>query len=132
MSGIADLLGLPAEPAFRAQLRLNLIKSTLKLIPVEDALQAIANPRRRAILDLVWEQERPASEIAEAVGMSRPATSQHLRVLRDAELVSARIDGNRRLYRARAERLAALRAALDAFWAERLDGLAREAEIEQR
>jgi DNA-binding transcriptional ArsR family regulator len=99
---------------------------------VEDALHAIANPRRRAILDLIWEQERPASEIAEAVGMSRPAASQHLRVLRDAELVTARIDGNRRLYRARAERLAELRAALDEFWAERLDRLAREAEIEQR
>jgi DNA-binding transcriptional ArsR family regulator len=109
-----------------------LIKALLTLRPVEDALHAIANPRRRAILDLVWEQERPASEIAEAVGMSRPAASQHLRVLRDAELVSARIDGNRRLYRARAERLAELRAALDAFWAERLDRLAREAELEQR
>jgi DNA-binding transcriptional ArsR family regulator len=99
---------------------------------MDDALQAIANPRRRAILDFVWEQERPASEVAEAVGMSRPAASQHLRVLRDAELVTARVDGNRRLYRARAEKLAQLRAALDAFWAERLDRLAREAEVEQR
>jgi DNA-binding transcriptional ArsR family regulator len=109
-----------------------LIKGYLKLLAVDRALQAIANPRRRAILDLVWDQERPASEIAEAVGMSRPATSQHLRVLRAAELVTARVDGNRRLYRARAERLAELRAALDAFWAERLDRLAREAEVEQR
>jgi DNA-binding transcriptional ArsR family regulator len=99
---------------------------------MEEALHAIANPRRRAILDLVWEQERPASEIAEAVGMSRPAASQHLRVLRDAELVTARIDGNRRLYRARAERLAELREALDEFWAERLDRLAREVELEER
>jgi DNA-binding transcriptional ArsR family regulator len=99
---------------------------------MEQALQAIASPRRRAILDLVWDGERPASEIAEAVGMSRPATSQHLRVLRDAGLVEARIDGNRRLYRARAEPLAELRALLDAFWAERLGAMAREAEIEQR
>jgi DNA-binding transcriptional ArsR family regulator len=99
---------------------------------VEDALHAIANPRRRAILDLIWEQERPASEIAEAVGMSRPAASQHLRVLRDAELVTARIDGNRRLYLARAERLAELREALDEFWAERLERLAREVELEER
>jgi DNA-binding transcriptional ArsR family regulator len=99
---------------------------------VEEALQAIANPRRRAMLDLIWDEERPAGEIADLVGMSRPATSQHLRVLRSAELVEARIDGNRRLYRARAERLAALRAMLDAFWAERLDRLAREAEVEQR
>jgi DNA-binding transcriptional ArsR family regulator len=104
----------------------------LKLTLVERALQAIANPRRRAMLDLIWDAERPASEIADAIGITRPATSQHLRVLREAELVEARIDGNRRLYRARGERLAALRAMLDAFWAERLDRLGREAEIEQR
>jgi DNA-binding transcriptional ArsR family regulator len=100
--------------------------------PVDEALQAIANPRRRAILELIWDTERAAGEIAEGVGMTRPAASQHLRVLRRAGLVEARVDGNRRLYRARAERLAELRAMLDAFWAERLDRIAREAEIEQR
>jgi DNA-binding transcriptional ArsR family regulator len=99
---------------------------------VEQALQAIANPRRRAMLDLIWEQERPAGEIADELGMNRPATSQHLRVLREADLVEARVDGNRRLYRARGEQLAQLRAMLDSFWAERLDRLAREAEVEDR
>jgi DNA-binding transcriptional ArsR family regulator len=99
---------------------------------VEQALQAIASPRRRVILDLVWDTELPAGEIAAAAGMSKPATSQHLRVLRHAGLVEARIDGNRRLYRTRGDRLAALRDALDEFWAERLDRLAREAEMEQR
>jgi DNA-binding transcriptional ArsR family regulator len=78
------------------------------------------------MLNLVWDRERPAGEIAAAVGMSRPATSQHLKVLRDAGLVQVRVDGNRRLYRARAERLAELRTALDAFWGGRLEVL-REA-----
>jgi DNA-binding transcriptional ArsR family regulator len=99
---------------------------------IDQALQAIASPRRRVILDLVWDTELPAGEIADAAGLSKPATSQHLRVLRDAGLVEARVDGNRRLYRTHADRLAALRDALDEFWAERLDRLAREAEVEQR
>jgi DNA-binding transcriptional ArsR family regulator len=97
---------------------------------VEQALQAIAHPRRRQMLGLVWDRERPAGEIAEAVGMSRPATSQHLRVLRDAGLVEARVDGNRRLYRARADRLAELREALEAFWGGRLEELRASAEAD--
>jgi DNA-binding transcriptional ArsR family regulator len=100
--------------------------------PMDQALQAIAHPSRRAILELVWDAEWPAGEIAAAMGMTGPATSQHLRVLRDAALIEVRVDGSRRLYRARAQRLEQLRAALDSFWAERLAHLAREAEIEQR
>ena len=80
------------------------------------------------MLELVWYRERPAGEIAAAVGMSRPAASQHLKVLRDAGLVQARVDGNRRLYSARAERLAELRAALEGFWGERLEVLRDVAE----
>lgn len=87
---------------------------------MEDALRAIANPRRRAMLELVWDAERSAGEIARSTGLSAPATSQHLRVLRDAGLVSVRVDANRRLYRAERTRVAAVRDELEAFWGERL------------
>jgi DNA-binding transcriptional ArsR family regulator len=87
---------------------------------MEDALRAIANPRRRAMLELVWDGERTAGDIARHSGLSAPAASQHLRVLRDAGLVTVRIDANRRLYRAEPARVAEVRAALEAFWGERL------------
>ena len=87
---------------------------------MEDALRAIANPRRRAMLELVWDGERTAGEIAHRSGLSAPATSQHLKVLREAGLVSVRVDANRRLYRAEPERLAELRGTLEDFWGERL------------
>jgi DNA-binding transcriptional ArsR family regulator len=95
---------------------------------MEQALRAIANPRRRAMLDLVWDRERGASEIAELSGLTRPAASQHLKVLRDAGLVRVRIAGNQRLYRADPVQLDELRAALDAFWGERLGRLRTEVE----
>lgn len=95
---------------------------------MEQALRAIANPRRRAMLDLVWDRERGASEIAELSGLTRPAASQHLKVLRDAGLVRVRVAGNQRLYRADPVHLDELRAALDAFWGERLGRLRTEVE----
>ena len=68
---------------------------------MDAALKALAEPRRRAILRLVWSQELPATEIAgQFPDVSRPAISQHLAVLKDAELVTERRDGTRRLYRA--------------------------------
>jgi DNA-binding transcriptional ArsR family regulator len=95
---------------------------------VERALRAIANPRRRAMLDLVWDRERGASEIAELSGLTKPAASQHLKVLRDAGLVTVRVAGNQRLYRSDQVRLDELRAALDAFWGDRLGRLRAEVE----
>jgi DNA-binding transcriptional ArsR family regulator len=95
---------------------------------MEEALRAIANPRRRAMLELVWDRERTAGEIAESTGLSAPAASQHLRVLRDAGLVSVRADANRRLYRAEPVRVAEVRAALEDFWGERLARLRDEVE----
>jgi DNA-binding transcriptional ArsR family regulator len=83
---------------------------------VDDALRAIANRRRRTILELVWERERTASEIAALSALSKPATSQHLRVLREAGLVRVRASANQRLYRADLAQIAELRRALDAFW----------------
>ena len=95
---------------------------------MEQALRAIANTRRRAMLELAWERERTATEIADLSGLSRPAASQHLRVLRDAGLVRVRADGNRRLYRSDPARMAELRAALEAFWGDRLARMRDEVE----
>jgi DNA-binding transcriptional ArsR family regulator len=99
---------------------------------MEAALRAIAEPRRREILRLVWDAERSAGEIAGHFDVSRPAISQHLRVLKEAELVTERRDGTRRFYRARPDTLQELRRFLEDFWDEGLAGLKREAEAEER
>jgi DNA-binding transcriptional ArsR family regulator len=103
---------------------------------VDAALKALAEPRRRAILRHVWSEELPASAIAERFpDVTRPAISQHLAVLKDAELVTERRDGTRRLYRARPETMAELRAFLDDHWTtglERLRDVAEAAETRTR
>ncbi len=99
---------------------------------MEAALKAIAEPRRRAIMRLVWDAERSAGEIASHFDVTRPAVSQHLTVLKEAGLVSERRNGTKRLYRARPEGLAELRAFLDEFWGDRLEALRREAEREEK
>ena len=100
----------------------------------EDAvLHALAEPRRRAILRLVKDQERPAGEIAAAFpDVTGPAISQHLRVLRQAGLLQERRDGTRRLYRMRNEGLAELRSWLGDFWDDGLARLKEEAEFDER
>jgi len=95
-------------------------------------LKAIAEPRRRAILELVRDEELSAGEIASHFDVTRPAVSQHLTVLKEAGLVRERRNGTRRLYRARPEGLAEIRAFLEAFWTDRLDALKRDAEREER
>src|SRR3954469_22697351 len=97
-------------------------------LPVEDALRAIANPRRRAMLELVWDAERTAGEIAARSGLSAPATSQHLKVRRAAGLAAVRADATRRLSRAEPARLAERRGALEGFWGERLVRLREDLE----
>jgi DNA-binding transcriptional ArsR family regulator len=100
---------------------------------MQDVIEAISEPRRREILRLVRDRELPAGAIAANFGdVSRPAISQHLRVLREAALVTERRDGTRRLYRARPEGLGELRDFLEQFWDERLELLRREAEKEER
>lgn len=96
--------------------------------PMEAALRAIAEPRRRTILRLVGSEELSAGEIASNFDVTRPAISQHLAVLEQAELVTVRRAGTRRLYRARPEGLAELRDFLDEFWADGLDRLKVAAE----
>ena len=95
-------------------------------------LRALAEPRRRDILRLVWSQELPARAIAERFAVTRPAISQHLTVLKAAGLIAERRDGTRRLYSARRERLAEVLEFLESFWDERLAALKQAAEAEAR
>ena len=95
---------------------------------MEVALKAIAEPRRQEILRLVWNQERPAGEIAAHFDVSRPAISKHLRVLSDAGLLEQRRHGTQRLYRARPEPLMEMRRFLESFWDEGLLAIKRAAE----
>ena len=86
----------------------------------------IAEPRRREILDLLRDGELPVGDLVDRLGLSQPAVSKHLRVLRDAGLVDVRADGQRRLYRLRPEPLMELDAWLEPYrreWANRLDAL---------
>ena len=93
------------------------------------ALRAIAEPHRREILRLVRTQELPVVDIARRFPtVSRPAISQHLRVLCEAGLVSQRRSGRNCFYRVREDRIERLRAYLDGFWSERLVALKRAAE----
>ena len=97
---------------------------------MEAVAHAIAAPRRRAILRLVRDGELSAGEIAAHFDVTRPAISQHLRVLKEADLLSERREGTRRLYRARPEGLAELRSFLDDFWD--LAALKATAEAQER
>src|SRR5678816_2250725 len=83
---------------------------------VDAAMRALAEPTRREILRLVRDEEHTAGDIAHAFPVSRPAVSQHLRVLEEADLVTVRRDGTRRWYRARPEGLAELQRWLADMW----------------
>lgn len=96
--------------------------------------EALAEPNRRQILDLLRAGERPAGDLVEALNLSQPGVSKHLRVLREAGLVTVTADGQRRLYRLQPARLAELDAWLAPyrhFWANRLDALVDHLEREQ-
>ena len=97
----------------------------------DEALRALAEPRRRAILRLVAHDELAAGEIAQAFEVTRTAVSQHLTILRNAGLVSERRAGTRRYYRARPEGLAGLREFLEDMWASSLDVARRLAEADR-
>ena len=92
------------------------------------AFEVLAEPSRREILDLLLASERPVGDLVTATALSQPSVSKHLRVLRDAGLVEARTDGQRRIYSLRAEPLRAMADWLDPYrqaWSERLDALER-------
>ncbi|MDG2112294.1 MAG: metalloregulator ArsR/SmtB family transcription factor [Actinomycetota bacterium] len=99
---------------------------------LDRAAHAVADPTRRAILRLVTPGEQSVADIASNFDVTRPAISQHLRVLREAELVTIREVGTRRLYKARPEGLGELRGWVEGFWTDALDRLAMAAEAERR
>lgn len=100
------------------------------------AFDVLAEPNRRRILDLLQERERPVGELVASLPVSQPAVSKHLRVLRDAGLVEARGDAQRRLYRVRPEPLRELDAWLAPYremWTRSLDALERRLdELDER
>jgi DNA-binding transcriptional ArsR family regulator len=83
-------------------------------------MDALGDPTRREIMERLRGGPRPVGEIAEGLPISRPAVSQHLRVLKEAGLVTERKDGTRRIYRIEPAALADLRAYLDSFWEQAL------------
>jgi DNA-binding transcriptional ArsR family regulator len=82
----------------------------------DDPLNALGDPSRRAIFRLLCERDRAVGELVARVALSQPAVSQHLRVLRDASLVTVRVDGRRRVYRASPAGLRRLRDEVERFW----------------
>jgi len=92
------------------------------------AFEVLAEPNRRHILDLLRERERAVGDLVDQLAVSQPAVSKHLRVLRDAGLVTVRPDAQRRLYRLRPEPLRAVDEWLEPYrrlWAASLDALER-------
>lgn len=92
------------------------------------AWDALGDPTRRAIFDRILRRPRAVADIAEGLPISRPAVSQHLRILKEARLVSDRAEGTRRIYAVDVAGLVALRADLDRFWAEALSAFKAVAE----
>jgi DNA-binding transcriptional ArsR family regulator len=95
---------------------------------VESAFAIIAEPNRRAILSLLVSSEQSVGAIEEELGMSQPAVSKHLRVLREAGFVESTVDAQRRFYRLRPEALQEVEAWLAPFrrlWSEHVDALER-------
>ena len=96
----------------------------------EQAINALGDPTRRTILERLADRPRSVGEVARGLPVSRPAVSQHLRVLREAGLVTERRDGTRRVYRVDPEGLADLRAYFDSFWGRALADFKATAEGE--
>jgi DNA-binding transcriptional ArsR family regulator len=96
-----------------------------------DGLDALGDPTRRAILELLAQRPRPVGELADELPVSRPAVSQHLRVLSEARLVIARREGNRRIYQVDPSGVGAVRAYLDRFWNQALAAFKQAAEKEE-
>jgi DNA-binding transcriptional ArsR family regulator len=98
------------------------------LLVMASALAAVAEPNRRRILDLLLDQPRAVGELVTALGLSQPGVSKHLRVLRQAGLVEARVRGQQRVYELRADPLAEIDAWLAPYrraWSEQLSALQR-------
>ena len=99
---------------------------------MDSAFTAMAEPRRRRILELLRGREMTAGEVAREFEVTRPAISQHLRVLKEAGLIDERREGTRRFYRVRPEGLDDIHAYLDGFWGSALERLKLQAELDER
>ena len=97
-----------------------------------DVIAALADPTRREVFERLRGGPLPVGEIAAALPVSRPAVSQHLRVLKEAGLVTERKDGTRRLYRVDPTGVASLRDYFDGFWTDALAAFKAAAEAEQK
>ena len=95
---------------------------------LEQAFEALGDPTRLVIFQKIAKREQSVGEIAEGLPVSRPAVSQHLRVLKQARLVDVEQDGTRRLYRVRPEGIEALRRYFDEVWARNLKSFKTKAE----
>ncbi len=93
----------------------------------QNGFSALADPTRRAIFERLARGPRAVGDLAGEFPVSRPAVSQHLRVLKDAGLVADRSEGNRRLYRVDPHGVEAMRAYLDSFWSDALASFERAA-----
>jgi DNA-binding transcriptional ArsR family regulator len=98
----------------------------------ERAIAALADPTRRELFERLRDGPRAVGELAEAMPVSRPAVSQHLKVLREARLVAARREGARHLYRVEREGLGELREYLDRLWGDVLGALEKAATDDPR
>ena len=96
------------------------------------ALAVLADPTRRKVFERLRTGPRAVNALAAGLPVSRPAVSQHLRVLKEAGLVEERSEGVRRIYSVRREGLAELRDWLDSFWGDALDAFKLEAERSHR
>jgi DNA-binding transcriptional ArsR family regulator len=98
----------------------------------QDGFSALADPTRREIFERLARRPRPVGELAEGLPVSRPAVSQHLKVLRDAGLVSDTKEGSRRLYRVDPQGVAGMREYLDRFWSDALGAFEAAARMEDK
>jgi DNA-binding transcriptional ArsR family regulator len=109
-----------------------LVSYSLRFVTTyEDGLAALADPSRRAIFEALREGPTAVGELAQRFPISRPAVSQHLKVLKEAGLVVDHAAGTRRLYRIRPEGVAELRAYLDRMWNDALAAFAAAVEQQQ-
>jgi len=97
-------------------------------VAYELAIRALADPTRRAIFERLRDGAKPAGRVAEGIDVTRPAVSQHLRVLEEAGLVSVERAGTRRIYSVNVQGLDELRRYLEQFWSDVLEAFRNEAE----
>lgn len=118
----------------RSALRARLVSGNLPIVTTvtetADPWTALGDPTRRAVFELVIERPRSVGSIAEELPVSRPAVSQHLRILSDAHLVTAERVGRQRIYAGRLDGLQELRSELERFWRRTLENLKEVAERE--